>query len=79
MFNDYLDAIFYKPLPVAVMLIVYGVLFIVVENRNKGRNPEGDEDIRAVTVQMLLLDWRIPDAGANPGNVHGQALRLWAL
>ena len=30
LFNDYLDAVFYKPLPVAVMLIVYGVLFIVV-------------------------------------------------
>ena len=25
-FNDYLDAIFYKPVPVAIMLIVYGIL-----------------------------------------------------
>ena len=40
LFNDYLDAIFYKPLPVAVMLIVYGVLFIVVENRNKNVRPK---------------------------------------
>ena len=39
-FNDYLDAIFYKPIPVAVMLIVYGVLFIIVENRNKGVRPK---------------------------------------
>ena len=26
LFNDILDKIFYKPFPVAVMLIVYGVL-----------------------------------------------------
>ena len=36
LFNDILDEIFYKPLPVAVMLIVYGILFIIVENRNAG-------------------------------------------
>ena len=28
LFNDILDEIFYKPIPVAVMLIVYGILFI---------------------------------------------------
>ena len=38
LFNDILDEIFYKPLPVAIMLIVYGVLFIVVEKHNAGRN-----------------------------------------
>lgn len=39
LFNDILDQLFYKPLPVAIMLIVYGVLFIVIENRNKGQIP----------------------------------------
>ena len=27
LFNDVLDRLFYKPLPVAIMLIVYGILF----------------------------------------------------
>ena len=40
LFNDILDKIFYKPFPVAVMLIVYGVLFIIVENYNKSREPQ---------------------------------------
>ena len=31
LFDDVLDRLFYKPLPVAVMLIVYGILFIIVE------------------------------------------------
>ncbi len=39
LFNDILDEIFYKPIPVAVMLIVYGILFIVVENHNAGKKP----------------------------------------
>ena len=39
LFNDILDELFYKPLPVAIMLIVYGVLFIIVENKNARRRP----------------------------------------
>ena len=39
LFNDVLDRLFYKPLPVAIMLIVYGILFIIVENRNAGKKP----------------------------------------
>lgn len=53
LFNDLLDELFYKPFPVAVMLIVYGILFIVVENRNKGRRPEVTK-ISQLSVQMLL-------------------------
>lgn len=38
-FDDTLDALFYNYQTVAVTLIVYGVLFIVVENYNKRRKP----------------------------------------
>ncbi|MCI8598936.1 MAG: undecaprenyl-diphosphate phosphatase [Lachnospiraceae bacterium] len=38
-FDDKLDAMFYNYQTVAVTLIVYGVLFIILENRNKGKNP----------------------------------------
>lgn len=37
--DDYLEAHFHDFLPVAIMLILYGILFIVVENRNKDREP----------------------------------------
>ena len=53
LFNDILDELFYKPLPVAVMLIVYGILFIVVENRNAGTMPSVRK-ISELTVPMLL-------------------------
>lgn len=39
-FDDVLDAMFYNYKTVAVTLIVYGVLFIVVENYNKKRAPQ---------------------------------------
>ncbi|MDT2806135.1 undecaprenyl-diphosphate phosphatase [Vagococcus lutrae] len=38
-FDDFLDEHFHKFLPIALMLIIYGVLFIIVENRNKDREP----------------------------------------
>ena len=39
LFDDVLDEMFYNYQTVAVMLIVYGVLFILVENWNKRRRP----------------------------------------
>ncbi len=39
LFDDKIDAVFYNPWTVAVALIVYGVLFIVIENRNKNKTP----------------------------------------
>lgn len=38
-FDDTLDALFYNYQTVAVTLILYGVLFIIVENYNKKRKP----------------------------------------
>lgn len=39
-FDDTLDALFYNYQTVAVTLILYGVLFIVVENYNRRRRPK---------------------------------------
>ena len=39
LFDDVLDAMFYNYQTVAITLIVYGILFVVVENWNKRRKP----------------------------------------
>ena len=39
LFDDWLDEHFYNYQTVSLMLIVYGILFIVIENRNKTRRP----------------------------------------
>lgn len=36
LFDDQLDALFYRPWCVAIALIVFGIGFIIIENRNKG-------------------------------------------
>lgn len=38
--EEQIDALFYNYQTVAVMLILFGVLFIVIENRNKDRKPK---------------------------------------
>ena len=38
-FDDQIDAMFYNYQTVAVTLILYGVLFIVIETRNRGKLP----------------------------------------
>ena len=38
LFDDYLETHLHKPLVIAAMLIIYGVLFIIIENRNKRKS-----------------------------------------
>ena len=78
LFNDLLDELFYKPFPVAVMLIVYGILFIVVENRNKGRRPEVTK-ISQLSVQMLLWIGFFQMLALIPGTSRSGATIVGAL
>ena len=78
LFNDYLDAVFYKPLPVAVMLIVYGVLFIIVENRNKHQRPKVTK-ISELSVQMLLWIGVFQMLALIPGTSRSGATIVGAL
>ena len=38
LFDEQLEALFYNPQTVATMLIIFGVLFIIIENRNAGKD-----------------------------------------
>jgi len=40
LFDDLLNDLFYNYITVASMLVIYGVLFIVIENKNKGNIPK---------------------------------------
>lgn len=40
LFEDIINEYFYNWQTVSVALIVYGILFIIIENRNKGREPK---------------------------------------
>lgn len=78
LFDDILDKLFYKSVPIAVMLIVYGVLFIVVENRNKHTRPSVTK-ISELSIQMLLIIGRVPDAGSDSRTSRSGATIVGAL
>ena len=78
MFNDIIDRIFYKPLPVAVMLIVYGVLFIVVESRNANKQPSVTK-ISQLSVSMLLWIGVFQMLALIPGTSRSGATIVGAL
>ena len=54
LFNDFFDEHFYKWPVVAFTLILYGVLFILIENRNKSVRPRV-RNFRKMTYPMALL------------------------
>ena len=78
LFNDILDELFYKPFPVAVMLIVYGVLFIIVENRNAGRKPSVRR-ISELSVSMLIWIGVFQMLALIPGTSRSGATIVGAL
>lgn len=53
-FDDELEAIFYNWQTVSAALIVFGVLFIIIERRNKGREPKINS-INDITYQTALI------------------------
>ena len=53
LFDDILDALFYRYEVVAVALIVFGVAFIVIENRNKGKESKINS-LAELTYQTAL-------------------------
>jgi len=54
LFDDQIDALFYNFQTVSIMLIVFGILFIVVENYNKGRKPIV-KDMSSLTYKMAII------------------------
>lgn len=53
LFDDKIDELFYKYWVVAISLIVFGVLFIIIENKNKNKTPKINS-ISEITYSVAL-------------------------
>ena len=53
-FDDVFDALFYNPTCVAVALIVFGIAFIVIENRHRNMSPKITE-LQQITFQTAFM------------------------
>ena len=54
LFDDKIDALFYNYQTVAITLILYGILFIIFENRNKNKKVKFDTT-KKLTYKMALI------------------------
>lgn len=54
LWDDQINALFYNFQTVATMLIIFGILFIVVENRNKGMRPKVT-NMNQLTYKMAII------------------------
>lgn len=76
--DDWLDANFYNYQTVALMLIIYGVLFIVIENRNKGRKP-AVTNLSQITYKFALMVGVFQLLALIPGTSRSGATILGAI
>lgn len=53
-FDDQLEAVFYNWQTVSAALIVFGILFIIIEKRNRGREPKINS-INDITYQTAII------------------------
>lgn len=52
--DDFFEALFYNDVSVAIALIVFGVAFIIIENRNKSKEDKVSE-VGGITYKLALL------------------------
>lgn len=78
-FDDVLEAYFYNYQTVAIMLILFGILFIIVENHNKGKKPKIKrlQDLTYTTAILIGVFQLI--AAVFPGTSRSGATIVGAL
>ncbi|MBO0412120.1 undecaprenyl-diphosphate phosphatase [Enterococcus hulanensis] len=76
--DDFLEAHFHKFLPVAIMLIVYGIAFIVVERHNKTKTPKCTS-LNDFTYKAALIVGAFQLLSLIPGTSRSGATILGAI
>jgi len=76
--DDWLDVHLHKFLPVAIVLIVYGVAFILVEKRNQNRTPKIAQ-LNEITYKFALIVGMFQVLSLVPGTSRSGATILGAI
>lgn len=79
LFDDQLNALFYNWQTVAVMLILFGVFFLVVETRNKGKTAKINSIGELTYTSALLIGLFQLIAAVFPGTSRSGATILGAI
>ena len=76
--NDKIDALFYNAPTVAFTLILYGILFIIVENYNKHREPQVGE-LSDLTYKIAVIIGCFQVLALIPGTSRSGATIIGAM
>lgn len=76
--DDWLDDHLYNPYVVSAMLIIYGVLFIIVERRNEGKKPSITK-VSQLTIQTVVIIGCFQVLALIPGTSRSGATIIGAL
>lgn len=79
MWDDEINALFYNFQTVAIMLIIFGILFILVENYNKGRRPKVTHMNQLTYKMAIIIGLFQVIAAVFPGTSRSGATILGAL
>lgn len=55
LFNDFFEALFYNPVCIAIALIVFGIAFIVIENRKKDKQGKKETNSQITYKDALII------------------------
>lgn len=78
LFDDWIDSKFYNFQTVSIMLILYGILFIVVENWNKNKTPKVN-DLKEITYKTAFIIGIFQMLALIPGTSRSGATIVGAL
>jgi len=78
LFDDYIESHFHTPLVIAATLILYGIAFIVIENRNKGMLAEVNK-LSEITYKHALLIGLFQVLSIIPGTSRSGSTIIGAL
>lgn len=77
-FDDTIEALFFNPGTIATTLIIYGILFIVIENRSAGKQPKITK-LSEITYQMALFIGAFQVLALIPGTSRSGATIIGAM
>lgn len=79
LFDEQLEALFYNPVSVSIALIVFGIAFIVIENKNKELKPKVTELSQITYKTAMIIGLFQLIAAIFPGTSRSGATILGAL
>ena len=79
LFDDWMDAHLHNGIVVSIMLIVYGIAFILVERKNTGRHLRMVEDVHDIDMKTALLIGLFQCLSLVPGTSRSGSTILGAI